>query len=186
VGGDAATPIASDEVIAVIGAGKVGRALAHRAALAGFRVVLEDLFPNSLEAARREIRRSLDEAVADGTLTAETAEQAYSRIDCATTIEGAARQARIVMETGPDEFESKLEMFCLLDRVCLPNTTIISNCHTLELSDTAAKAESIVGMYFSGDQAEIHCSAFTSERALQVAEALARRMASSYCVTREG
>ena len=37
------------ETIAVIGAGKVGRALARRAAVAGFRVVLEDLIPISLE-----------------------------------------------------------------------------------------------------------------------------------------
>jgi phosphoglycerate dehydrogenase-like enzyme len=37
------------EMIAVIGAGRVGRALARRAAVAGFRVVLEDLLTNSLE-----------------------------------------------------------------------------------------------------------------------------------------
>ena len=45
------------ETIAVIGAGRVGRALARRAAVAGFRVVLEDLIPMSLECARQEIRR---------------------------------------------------------------------------------------------------------------------------------
>ena len=179
-------PDSPDEIIAVIGAGKIGRALARRAAVAGFRVVLEDLIPTSLEAARREIRQSLDEAIASGALDRSAAEQAFVRIECAPSIEDAARQARIVMETGPDEFESKLEMFCLLDRICLPGTVIVSNCHALDLSDTAAKAESIVGMYFSGDEAEIHCSAFTSARALEVAEQLARRMASSYRITRDG
>jgi 3-hydroxybutyryl-CoA dehydrogenase len=178
------------ETIAVIGAGKVGRALARRAAVAGFRVVLEDLIPTSLEVARRDIRRSLDEAVGSGLLAQEVADQAFARIDCVTTIEDAARRAHIVMETGPDEFESKLEMFCLLDRICLPGTVIVSNCHALELSDTSAKADSIVGMYFAGDvsgaHAEIHCSAFTSASALAVAERLAARMASSYHITRDG
>lgn len=173
------------ETIAVIGAGKVGRAVARRAAVAGFLVVLEDLIPTSLEAARREIRRSLDDAVSSGLLDRMIADEAFARIDCATTIEDAARRARIVMETGPDEFESKLEMFCLLDRICLPGTVIVSNCHALELSDTSAKADSIVGMYFSGEHAEIHCSAFTSPRALAVAERLAARMASSYHITRD-
>jgi 3-hydroxybutyryl-CoA dehydrogenase len=173
------------ETIAVIGAGKVGRALARRAAVAGFHVVLEDLIPTSLESARQEIRQTLDDAVVSGTLSRAQAEEAFSRIDCAARIEDAARQAHIVMETGPDEPESKLEMFCLLDRICLPNTVIVSNCHALDLSDTASKAESIVGMYFSGERAEIHCSAFTGERALAVAEQLARRMASSYSITRE-
>ena len=178
------------ETIAVIGAGRVGRALARRAAVAGYRVVLEDLIPTSLDAARREIRQSLDDAVCCGLLDQPAAELAYSRIDCATSIEDAARRARIVMETGPDEQESKLEIFCLLDRICLPGTVIVSNCHALELSDTAAKAESIVGMYFSGDypaevRAEIHCSIYTSARALEVAVQLAKRMASSHTITRD-
>jgi 3-hydroxybutyryl-CoA dehydrogenase len=172
------------ETIAVIGAGRVGRALARRAAVAGFRVVLEDLFPTSLEIARQEIRQTLNDAVIAGALDQAPADEAFARIECATTIEDAARQAHIVMETGPDEQESKLEMFCLLDRVCLPNTVIVSNCHALELSDTATKAESIVGMYFTGDRAEIHCSEFTSEHALAVAKRLAERMTSGYTVTR--
>jgi 3-hydroxybutyryl-CoA dehydrogenase len=175
-----------EETIAVIGAGKVGRELARRAAVAGFRVVLEDLIPTSLEYARQEIRQTLNDAVASGDLEQVRADEAFARVDCASSIEDAARRAHIVMETGPDEPESKLEMFCLLDRICLPNTTIVSNCHTLDLSDTSAKADSIVGMYFSGDQAEIHCSAFTSERALAVAKQLAERMASTYSVIRDG
>jgi 3-hydroxybutyryl-CoA dehydrogenase len=173
------------ETIAVIGAGKVGRELARRAAVAGFRVVLEDLFPISLECAREEICRTLHDAVNSGALEQAPADQAFARIDCATTIEDAARRAHIVMETGPDEQESKLEMFCLLDRICLPGTVIVSNCHALDLSDTTTKAETIVGMYFSGDRAEIHCSAFTGERALAVAVRLAERMASSYSITRD-
>jgi 3-hydroxybutyryl-CoA dehydrogenase len=137
------------ETIAVIGAGKIGRELARRAAVAGYRVVLEDLIPTSLAFAQQEIRQTLNDAVASSDLSQAQADEAFSRIDCATSIEDAARQARIVMETGPDETESKLEMFCLLDRICLPNTVIVSNCHALDLSDTAAKAETIVGMYFS-------------------------------------
>ena len=178
-------PAPEAETIAVIGAGKVGRELARRAAVAGFRVILEDLLPISLDCARQEIRRTLDEAVDSGALDQAQAGEAFARIDCATSIEEAARQAHIVMETGPDEQESKLEMFCLLDRICLPGTVIVSNCHALELSDTTTKAETIVGMYFSGGQAEIHCSAFTGERALAVAVRLAGRMASGYRITRD-
>jgi len=173
------------EIIAVIGAGKVGRELARRAAVAGYRVVLEDLIPTSLDSAWREIRQTLNDEVAAARLQQPEADQALARIECVTRIEDAARRARIVMETGPDEQESKLEMFCLLDRICLPGTVIVSNCHALDLSDTAAKAEIIVGLYFSGDHAEIHCSEFTSERALAVAIKLAERMAATHRITRD-
>jgi len=178
-------PAPDTETIAVIGAGRIGRSLARRAAMAGYRVILEDLIPTSLAFARQEIRQSLNDAVNSGEFGQAQADEAFARIDCATSIEDAARRAHIVMETGPDEPESKLEMFCLLDRICLPNTVIVSNCHALELSDTSAKAECIVGMYFSGDKAEIHCSAFTSEKALAVAKQLAGRMASSYTISRD-
>jgi 3-hydroxybutyryl-CoA dehydrogenase len=178
------------ESIAVIGAGRIGRSLARRAALAGFHVILEDLFPISLDEARKEIRATLDESVASGSLSAADADAAFARIDCASSIEDAVRRARIVMETGPDEQESKLEMFCLLDRLCLPETVVVSNCHALDLTDTAAKAEAIVGMYFSeGEdsrvQAEIHCSVYTGQRALDVAVNLAERMACGYRITRD-
>jgi 3-hydroxybutyryl-CoA dehydrogenase len=175
-----------DDTVAVIGAGRIGRELARRAAMAGYRVVLEDLIPTSLEHATADIRRYLNDAVAAGGLSQPEADAAFGRIECVTSIEGAARRARIVMETGPDEFESKLEMFCLLDRICLPGTVIISNCHTLDLTDTAAKAEAIVGLYFDGDRAEVHCSAYTSPSALEVAKQLASRMAKSYVVTSDG
>jgi 3-hydroxybutyryl-CoA dehydrogenase len=174
------------ETVAVIGAGGVGRRLALRALRAGFRVVLEDLIPGSLSEAREQLAASLQKLVSAGSMSAPQAEEALGRISIASTIEGAARQSRIVMETGPDEFESKLEMFCLLDRICLPNTLIVSNCHTLELSDTAARADSIVGMYFDGDAAEVHCSAFTSETTLAAACKLAEKLATSYTVTRDG
>ena len=133
-----------------------------------------------------------DNAAADaGDDASETSAETIAVIGAGKVGRALARRARIVMETGPDEFESKLEMFCLLDRICLPGTVIVSNCHALELSDTSAKADSIVGMYFSGDplsgeHAEIHCSAFTSAGALAVAERLAARMASSYQITRDG
>jgi 3-hydroxybutyryl-CoA dehydrogenase len=180
-------PDANDaQIVAVIGAGKVGRELARRAAVAGFQVVLEDLFPISLASARQEIRQTLDDAVGSGGLDPLRADEAFARIDCVTTIEDAARRAHIVMETGPDEMESKLEMFCLLDRICLPNTVIVSNCTTLDLTDTNSKAESIVGLNFSGDRAEIHCSAFTCEHALAVAVHLAERMAATYHIVRDG
>ena len=74
----------------------------------------------SLECARREIRRTLTTRRAPARSNQAQADAAFARIDCATSIEDAARRAHIVMETGPDEAESKLEMFCLLDRICLP------------------------------------------------------------------
>src|SRR5258708_39382499 len=53
--------------VAVIGAGIVGRGIAHAAALGGYRTILEDLLPNGLRRAGTEIRANLDKSVGRGT-----------------------------------------------------------------------------------------------------------------------
>jgi 3-hydroxybutyryl-CoA dehydrogenase len=45
--------------VAIIGAGRLGRSLARRAARAGFRVYLEDVLPSNLRRAREELHRGL-------------------------------------------------------------------------------------------------------------------------------
>ena len=49
--------------VAVIGAGIMGRGIAHAAALGGYRTILEDILPSALRRAGDEIRANLDKAV---------------------------------------------------------------------------------------------------------------------------
>ena len=55
--------MAAIKTIAVIGAGIMGRGIAHAAALGGYRTILEDLLPGALRRAESEIRTNLDQAV---------------------------------------------------------------------------------------------------------------------------
>ena len=55
--------MAEVKTVAVIGAGIMGRGIAHAAALGGYRTILEDLLPNALRKAETEIRANLDQAV---------------------------------------------------------------------------------------------------------------------------
>ena len=56
--------------VAVIGAGIMGRGIAHAAALGGYRTILEDILPNALRKAETEIRANLDQAVELGKVNA--------------------------------------------------------------------------------------------------------------------
>ena len=55
--------MAEVRTIAVIGAGIMGRGIAHAAALGGYRTILEDILPTALRKAETEIRANLDKAV---------------------------------------------------------------------------------------------------------------------------
>ena len=114
----------SEITVAIIGAGPLGRRLALRAARAGFRVVLEDVMPASLRHAEEALRESLGP-------------EAMPLVSFAGTVEDAVRQADLAIDCVPDELESKLEIFSLLDRMAPPRTVFATPTTNLSIADLA-------------------------------------------------
>jgi len=143
--------VAPINTVAVIGAGIMGRGIAHAAALGGYRTILEDLLPAALRKAESEIRTNLDQAVELGKVTANDADSAFRRIEFAGSVGDAAREADLVIEAVPEEMESKIEIFTLLDKICRPTTILASNTSSLSVTEIASvtyRAKKCVGMHF--------------------------------------
>jgi 3-hydroxybutyryl-CoA dehydrogenase len=137
--------------VAVIGAGIMGRGIAHAAALGGYRTILEDLLPNALRKAETEIRANLDKAVELGKVDACDADAAFSRLEYAGSVDRAARDADLVIEAVPEEMESKIEIFTMLDKICRRDTILASNTSSLSVTEIASvtyRAKKCVGMHF--------------------------------------
>lgn len=111
--------------IAVIGAGLAGRAFALRCVAAGFRVTLEDVMPEKL-------RRAEDEYTALCPLDHK------GSLGLVTTVEDAVRDADLAVDFVPDELESKLEIFSLLDRMAPPHTLLLTPTETQSVTDLAS------------------------------------------------
>ena len=143
--------MAEVRTIPVIGAGIMGRGIAQAAAMGGYRTILEDILPNALRRAESEIRDNLDKAVTLGKVSAQEATSARERLEYAGSVDEAARQADLVIEAVPEELESKIEIFTILDKVCRPATILASNTSSLSLTEIASvtyRAPKIVGMHF--------------------------------------
>jgi 3-hydroxybutyryl-CoA dehydrogenase len=143
--------VAEVATIAVIGAGTMGRGIAQVASLGGYRTILEDLLPSALRNAEDEIRANLDKSVELGKVSADLARAAVGRLEYAGSVEEAAREADLVIEAVPEEMESKIEIFTLLDKVCRPGTVLASNTSSLSVTEIASvtyRAKKIVGMHF--------------------------------------
>jgi 3-hydroxybutyryl-CoA dehydrogenase len=135
----------------VIGAGNVGRSIAHATALGGYGTVLEDILPGTLRSAQTDIRALLHDSVTRGEVTPADADASLARITYASSIEDAVRQADFVIEAVPDEIESKLEIFTLFDRISRPNTILASSTFSLritDITDVTHCAPRCVGMRF--------------------------------------
>src|SRR5256886_11780667 len=129
----------------------MGRGIAHAAALGGYRTILEDLLPNALRRAESEIRANLDKAVELGKANSKNADAALARVEYATSVEEAAREADLVIEAVPEEMESKIEIFTLLDKICRPSTILASNTSSLSITEIASvtyRAKKCLGMHF--------------------------------------
>lgn len=111
--------------IAIIGAGPLGRQLALAAARAGYEVLLEDVMPSNLHHAQEYLRQELGPA-------------ALPNVRFVSTIEEAVREADLAIDCVPDELESKLEIFCLLDRMAPPRTVLMSPMKNVSISDLAS------------------------------------------------
>jgi 3-hydroxybutyryl-CoA dehydrogenase len=185
--------MAEIKTIAVIGAGIMGRGIAHAAALGGYRTILEDILPASLRKAEGEIRSNLDRAVELGKVAKNDADAAFSRIEYATSVEDAARQADLVIEAVPEEIESKIEIFTLLDKVSKPDTILASNTSSLSVTEIASvtyRAKKCLGMHFFNPVhkmklLEIVRALETDDETLAACVEVGRRMGKEVVVVKE-
>jgi 3-hydroxybutyryl-CoA dehydrogenase len=181
------------KTIAVIGAGIMGRGIAHVSALGGYRTLLEDVLPDALRKAEDEIRANLDKAVELGRLAAEEAGKALHRVEFATSLEQAARDADLVIEAVPEEMESKIEIFTLLDKICRPGTILASNTSSLSITEIASltyRDKKCVGMHFFNPVykmklLEIVRGLATDDETIAAATDVGRRMGKEVVVIKE-
>jgi 3-hydroxybutyryl-CoA dehydrogenase len=107
--------------VTVIGAGPLGRRLAALCCRAGYITTLEDVLPSNLRSARAALADTPD-----------------ASLIFATTVADAVRDADLVLDSVPDELESKLEIFSMVDRMAPPRTILLTPTSTHSIADLAS------------------------------------------------
>ncbi len=144
-------------IVAVIGAGTQGRAFALACASAGHQVILEDVMPEKLRHAEADFT-SLGHAVR-----------------LVSTVEDAVTDADLAIDFVPDELESKLEIWSLLDRMAPPRTILCTLSQVLSITDLASctyRADRCIMARDRATSLDLLSAAQTSAHTRQQAEAL--------------
>lgn len=139
------------EVVAVLGAGTMGRGIAQVAAQAGHEVRLHDVDARQLNAALAAIKAALDKGVQLGKVPPELVDATLQRIRLQTDPGAAVRGAAWVIEAVPEDLKLKqnvfreVEAFLGHDAVLATNTSSLS---ITKIAEATTDPTRVVGLHF--------------------------------------
>jgi 3-hydroxybutyryl-CoA dehydrogenase len=137
--------------VAVIGAGTMGRGIAHATAQAGYETTLFDAVSGVPERARVEIEATLEKGVARGKVTAAEKAATLDRLRLETDLARVVENADLVVEAVPEKLELKRDLFRALDARAPGTAILASNTSSLSIADIAQVVERprrVVGLHF--------------------------------------
>lgn len=138
-------------VIAVLGAGTMGRGIAQVSAVAGYETRLYDVAEGALASARSRIEKNLDKGVELGKVVADMAAGAKQGLTTSADLARAVTGADLVIEAVPESMALKIETFDGVAAHAPAEAIFASNTSALSITEMAAasgRPERFVGMHF--------------------------------------
>lgn len=138
------------ETVGVVGAGQMGNGIAHVFALAGYRVLLNDISEASLAKAIETVDRNLERQVSRGKITAEEKAAALGRIDTTLTLADLG-QTDLIIEAATEKETVKQQIFDALLPHLKPETILTSNTSSISITRLASRTdrpEKFMGFHF--------------------------------------
>ena len=137
--------------VCVLGAGTMGRGIAHACVVGGHRVRLRDVDGGVLTEAGEAVRRILDGGVERGKLSGDGADAAFERLETTTDLAAAAADADVAIEAVPEDLDLKRDVLGEAERHLSEDALVGSNTSSLPLTSVAAALDRpgrAVGLHF--------------------------------------
>jgi len=140
----------SDLIVAVIGAGAMGRGIAQVCAQAGIQTLLYDARDGAVAEALAAVGKGLDGQVAKGRMSADDKAGVMARFKPMAALADAA-SAGLVIEAIVEDLAVKRELFRALEKYLSADAVIATNTSSLSVTEIAAGCERparIGGLHF--------------------------------------
>jgi 3-hydroxybutyryl-CoA dehydrogenase len=139
------------QTIGVLGAGTMGRGIAHVSALAGYTVRLFDVSADTLADAQATIERNLEKGVARGKVEPADAAAALTRITGVSSVADASTDADLVVEAVPEKLALKQSLFAQVQDAAPASAILGTNTSSLSVAKIASAVTDpsrVIGLHF--------------------------------------
>ncbi len=140
----------SIHIIGIIGAGQMGNGIAHICALADYKVLLNDISQERIEAGIATITGNLTRQVASQKITQDDMTRALDNIHAAASI-NAFETADMIIEAASENEALKIDILREVSAVVKADAIIASNTSSISITRLAAatmRPEKFIGMHF--------------------------------------
>jgi 3-hydroxybutyryl-CoA dehydrogenase len=138
------------KTVGVIGAGQMGKGIAHVFAMAGYEVTLNDISEDALKAALETVRGNLDRQVSRGKATVEERDAAMARIRIEKNLPELG-PLDLIIEAATEREPLKHQIFAALKPYLGPQTILTSNTSSISITRLATatdRPERFMGFHF--------------------------------------
>jgi 3-hydroxybutyryl-CoA dehydrogenase len=180
------------KTVGIIGAGQMGCGIAHVFALSGFRVLLNDISQDRIEAGIATITGNMARQIASGKLAEADSEAALARIHPATNL-GAMAEVDLAIEAASENEAIKIEILREVSSVLAPDAIIASNTSSISITRLAAstdRPEQFIGMHFMNPVpvmklVEIIRGIATSQETFEITKEIVETLDKTACVAED-
>ena len=178
--------------IAIIGAGQMGCGIAHVFALAGYRVLLNDINAAQLSAGLAIIEKNLARQVASEKISQSAFDAALALISTHSEL-AALADADLVIEAASEDENIKLQILEAVSALVSDDTLLASNTSSISITRLAAQTrhpENFIGMHFMNpvpvmQLVELIRGMATSDESFETAHAIVQKLGKTAAVSED-
>jgi len=169
--------------LGIVGSGQMGGGIGQVAAQAGISVILYDVTQPIVNRALDNIHKGIVRLTERGKLSEDEQRAILGRLRGTANLHDL-RDADLILEAAPEDYEIKKNIFQQLDQIARLDVILASNTSSISLTQLGAvtkRANKVIGMHFMNPPVvmqlvEIVRGLATAEETLQVVDALAKKM----------
>ena len=140
----------SDLVVAVFGAGTMGRGIAQVCAQAGVETLLYDARAGAVDEAIAAVGKGLDGQVAKGRMTDDAKRAVMDKLRPIASLE-QVKHAGLIIEAIVEDLAVKRDLFAKVEAIVAPDAVLATNTSSLSVTEIAAgcaRPERVGGLHF--------------------------------------